>query len=107
MSDTLADDDSLRRVADIGDVPAGDSSVIEVDGERVALFNIDGEYHALDNVCPHQGGPLGKGRVEDNCVYCPWHGWQFDVETGEHVQGEDAAGTYDVVTDAGGIYLWV
>jgi nitrite reductase (NADH) small subunit len=107
MSDTPADDDSLRRVADLGDVPAGDSSVIEVGGERIALFNLDGEYYALDNVCPHQGGPLGNGRVEDNCVYCPWHGWQFDVETGEHVQGEDTVGTYEVVTDTDGIYIRV
>ena len=70
-----------------------------------AVTHYDGEYAALDNNCPHQGGPLGQGRVEDDCVYCPWHGWQFDVETGEHVQGEDTVGTYDVVVEDDGIFV--
>jgi nitrite reductase/ring-hydroxylating ferredoxin subunit len=54
-------------------------------GERiVALFNVDGTFHALDGVCPHQGGPLGKGSISGCVVTCPWHGWQFDVSTGQH-----------------------
>ncbi len=54
-------------------------------GDRiVALFNVDGVFHALDGVCPHQGGPLGKGVLTGCLVTCPWHGWQFDVTTGQH-----------------------
>jgi nitrite reductase (NADH) small subunit len=53
-------------------------------GERiVALFNVGGEFFALDGVCPHQGGPLGKGALEGCILTCPWHGWQFDVTNGE------------------------
>lgn len=99
MTETSENEPSLYRVATVDDLESGTSTVVDVDGEQVALFNVDGEFHALSNVCPHQGGPLGQGRVEDNCVYCPWHGWQFDVETGEHVQGEDTVGTYDVVVE--------
>ena len=56
-----------------------------VAGERiVALFNVDGTFHALDGICPHQGGPLGRGTLSGCIVTCPWHGFQFDVTTGQH-----------------------
>ena len=56
-----------------------------VAGDRiVALYNIDGAFHALDGICPHQGGPLAKGQLTGCVVTCPWHGWQFDVTTGQH-----------------------
>jgi nitrite reductase/ring-hydroxylating ferredoxin subunit len=54
-----------------------------VDGHVVALFNVDGRYHALEGICPHQGGPLGKGSVDGPVVSCPWHGWRFDVRSGQ------------------------
>ena len=49
-----------------------------------ALFNVDGQFFALDGVCPHQGGPLGQGELCGSIVTCPWHGWQFDVEDGKN-----------------------
>jgi nitrite reductase/ring-hydroxylating ferredoxin subunit len=70
-------------VAAVADVPPG-RGVEAVAGDRiVALFNVDGEFFALDGVCPHQGGPLGKGDLQGCIVTCPWHGWQFDVTSGE------------------------
>ena len=53
------------------------------DGTQIAIFNVDGEYFAINNICPHRGGPLGEGDVEGTLVACPWHGWQFDVKTGK------------------------
>jgi nitrite reductase/ring-hydroxylating ferredoxin subunit len=53
-----------------------------VDGRIVAIFNVAGQFHALDGLCPHQGGPLGKGRLDGSMVTCPWHGRQFCVATG-------------------------
>lgn len=71
-------------IAKVDDCPPG-SSLERVAGDRiVALFNVDGEFHALDGVCPHQGGPLGKGSLVGCIVTCPWHGWQFDVRSGKH-----------------------
>lgn len=71
-------------VAKVADCPPG-SSLELVAGDRiVALFNVEGTFHALDGVCPHQGGPLGKGCLAGPIVTCPWHGWQFDVRTGQH-----------------------
>ena len=63
---------------------AGRSSAVptEVEGKQVAVFNVGGQFHAMDGGCPHRGGPLGEGYLEDKVVTCPWHGWRFDVTTG-------------------------
>ena len=72
------------RVASIADCPPGTSRELVVGERIIALYNVDGNIHALDGVCPHQGGPLGKGELVGCVVTCPWHGWQFDVSTGRH-----------------------
>lgn len=71
------------KVAKKSDLPAGRGMVVEVEGREIALFNVDGVFHALDNVCCHRGGPLGEGMLSGHVVACPWHGWQFDVTTGK------------------------
>jgi nitrite reductase/ring-hydroxylating ferredoxin subunit len=50
----------------------------------IAIANVDGVFHAIDGLCPHQGGPLGTGVLCGTTLTCPWHGWQFDVVTGRH-----------------------
>lgn len=50
---------------------------------EIALFNVEGNFHALDNACPHRGGPLGEGALEGRTLTCPWHRWQFNAVTGE------------------------
>jgi nitrite reductase/ring-hydroxylating ferredoxin subunit len=70
------------RVAGTTDVKPGNGIVAEVQGKALAIFNIDGTFHAIDNTCVHRGGPLGEGDVEGCIVTCPWHGWQYDVRTG-------------------------
>jgi nitrite reductase (NADH) small subunit len=73
-----------HRLADVREVPPGTAGEY-VAGERiVALFNVGGAFYALDGICPHQGGPLGKGSLSGCIVTCPWHGFQFDVTTGQH-----------------------
>jgi len=73
-------------VARVGDIPSGKARQVTVDGRWVALFHIDDTYHAVDNLCLHRGGPLCEGVLAGHVVTCPWHGWQFDVRTGELVQ---------------------
>jgi nitrite reductase/ring-hydroxylating ferredoxin subunit len=72
------------RVASIGDIPSGEGRVIEVAGRSVALFNIGGEFYAIDNTCGHRGGPLGDGfcNAANLPIQCPWHGWVYNVSTG-------------------------
>jgi len=72
------------RLAAVSDLPAGSGGEFVAGGRIVALFNVGGQFHALEGICPHQGGPLGKGALAGCIVTCPWHGFQFDVTTGEH-----------------------
>jgi len=78
------------RVAGTADVKPGHSIVAEVNGKTLAVFNVDGKFHAIDNTCLHRGGPLGEGDLEGTVVTCPWHGWQFDVTTGTCVANPGA-----------------
>jgi nitrite reductase (NADH) small subunit len=71
-------------VARLSECPSGTALELVAGGRVIALYNIEGTLHALDGVCPHQGGPLGKGTLEGCIVTCPWHGWQFDVRSGQH-----------------------
>ena len=71
-------------IAAAADCPPG-TSIERVAGDRiVAVANVGGRYHAIDGLCPHQGGPLGRGALAGTVLTCPWHGWQFDVVTGRH-----------------------
>lgn len=78
------------RVAGTTDVKPGHGIVAEVNGKTLAVFNVDGTFHAIDNTCLHRGGPLGEGEVEGSVVTCPWHGWKFDVTTGVCVANPSA-----------------
>lgn len=72
--------------------------LVEVEGNRIALFNLDGEVYALDDACTHVGGPLSEGPVEGEEVECPWHGSRFDIETGEvtSLPAKENVATYQV-----------
>lgn len=73
------------RIASVADVPVGEGRVVEVGERLVALFNVEGTFHALDNTCPHRGGPLGEGDLDGPVVTCPWHAWRWDVRSGVNV----------------------
>ena len=73
-----------HQIASIDACPPGRSLEVVVGDRVIALFNVDGQFFALDGVCPHQGGPLGEGELVGCVVTCPWHGWQFDVKSGQH-----------------------
>ncbi len=74
------------KVARTEEIPEGASKLVEVDMVRVALFNLDGEIYAIEDVCTHDGGPLVEGRVVNGCeVECLRHGARFDIRTGAAV----------------------
>lgn len=94
----------------------------ELDGIEIALFNLNGEYHAVANFCPHQSGPLCEGNVvtdlrraddgwrfevgDEHTIVCPWHGWRFDVTTGYNPQSDRyRVPTYDVEVEDGEIFV--
>lgn len=78
----------VRRGAEMA---AGTARAVRAGAYEVALFNVGGEFYALENVCPHQGGPLADGWLEGTGITCPWHGWCFDVRTGKMALGDFAS----------------
>ncbi len=72
------------RIASVRDISPGTGVELATEGRVIALYHVDGEFFAMDGICPHAGGPLGHGQLEGCVVTCPWHGWQFDVTTGQH-----------------------
>ena len=74
------------RATAIADIAPGTIHQVAVNGKTLAIANVGGEFHAIDNICLHRGGPLGDGPLEGKIVTCPWHGWQYDVTTGRIVQ---------------------
>jgi len=69
-------------VARVDEVPPGCGVSVRVGEREFAVFHSEGRFYVLDGSCPHRGGPLGAGTVDGGSVYCPLHGWKFDLETG-------------------------
>jgi len=94
-----------RRAVDAGrveDLPDGNCKTIELPaGRELALFNINGEFYATENSCPHKGAPLSEGILCEHVIECDWHGWQFDVRTGECLTVPEEVLTYEVVVKDG------
>ena len=92
----------------VGDLPPGTAAAVVVDGQPVALFNLEGTFHALAARCPHRGGPLGEGFLDGSRVSCPWHNYTFEVTTGENVVSADlAVARYEVKVEDGRVFVKV
>ena len=103
-----------HRVADVNELPVGRVKTVTAGTHSFALTNIDGQFTAMDNRCPHQGGPLGEGSIEvgndGQCwLRCPWHGWDFDPTTGRSPGGHEDSGQqlYPVELREDGVYVGV
>lgn len=114
--------DDLHYVAEVDEFEHGDRVIVDLKGREIAVFNVDGEFHALSNYCVHQGGPACEGLIsgslevddemeltynsENKVVSCPWHGWEFEIESGDHLAPTDyRLPTYEVVVHNGAVYL--
>lgn len=88
------------RIRNAAALSPGRSRAVSVGAYEVAIFNVDGEFYALENSCPHQGGPLADGWLEAEVIICPWHGWCFDVRSGKMTLGDYArVATFQVQRD--------
>jgi len=77
-----ATDDGFIDACAIADIPENRARIVCLSGERVAIFKYEGKISAVSNVCQHQNGPLGEGKIVFGCITCPWHGYQYELETG-------------------------
>jgi nitrite reductase/ring-hydroxylating ferredoxin subunit len=108
-------------VAPVSEFPPGERRIVEVGGRSIGVFRVADDFYAIRNRCPHQGGPLCVGplappfsstgprdlRVGEGpmLIACPWHGWEYDLATGQSFMGPRAAGvkSYDVSVEPGGL----
>ena len=93
-------------VANIDDIPKGKGRVFKLEGKSIAVFRVDDRCFAINNICPHQGASLGKGKLKGFVVSCPWHGQLFDIRTGF---GPDGGGycvvSYDVKIEERNVFV--
>ncbi|OGA51150.1 MAG: hypothetical protein A3G24_00440 [Betaproteobacteria bacterium RIFCSPLOWO2_12_FULL_62_13] len=75
----------FEKVAQTNEIEPGQARLVDVKGKKIALFNVEGQFFAIDNTCSHKGGPLAEGEVSGHVVTCPWHHGRFDLRTGEVV----------------------
>ena len=109
-------------VATAEEIAPGARKIVTIGGREIGVFNLNGQYYALRNVCPHKGAPLCKGRQrplmvaaddfdiryerEDEILKCPWHLWEFDIKTGRSMHDENLrAQSYRVSQEDDGIVL--
>lgn len=112
------------KIADVSDFAENGSRIIrEIDGIEIAVFRLEDEYYAVANFCPHQAGPLCEGQLlgdlrgsgdgysftydkQERVISCPWHGWQFDITSGESLQSDQySVPTYEVTVEGEEIYI--
>lgn len=123
MSDDDPDgDEDLHYIAEVDDVPERGPLLVEVEGVEIGIYEVDGAFYAVANYCIHQGGPLCEGQVsgtldvdesyelvytrEEEIVSCPWHGWEFDITTGNHLaRDEFQIPTYDIHQQDGSLFV--
>lgn len=89
---------NYTKVARTDEIAPGEKITVEVDGIEVVIVNLDGEFYAIEDVCTHDGGPLGEGELEGCQLICPRHGARFDVRTGQALTlpAFEPAPTYEV-----------
>lgn len=97
---------SFHRVAAVKDVPLGGGIQVTIDDDDLALFNVGGEFFAIDDLCPHRGAPLSQGFLEQDKVFCPLHCFDFNLKTGEcQVASHLSIATYPTKVENGDVFI--
>lgn len=100
----------FRSVCKVQDVPPGEGKVVALGGKIVAVFRVNDQFYAIDNVCPHIGTSLAGGYVEDGSVTCPWHAWRFRLSDGawaDNPRGKVKVGCYVVRVEGDDVQLQI
>ena len=103
---TTAESSRTIKLGEVSQFPPGSFTRVELpNGDEVAVYNVNGEYYATENFCPHKGALLSDGRLCGHIVECGWHGWQFDVRTGECLTVNEPIRRFLVIEVDGGLWL--
>ena len=94
-------------IGEVKDFGEGTPKLIRVLDRAVSIFNVQGELFAMDDLCPHRGGPLSEGTVKEGQVTCPWHGLTYDLRTGRctHPDGKPNVRTYQLSIQGTEVFL--
>jgi nitrite reductase (NADH) small subunit len=87
------------------DLLPGERRRVEVEDDVICIYNVDGEFYATSNICPHAHGPLHQGFVENKRIACPWHGWSFPLDCDEDDIPRDGLWRYRVHIENGDLYV--
>jgi 3-phenylpropionate/trans-cinnamate dioxygenase ferredoxin component len=98
---------NFQRVARLTDIPDPGRLVVEIDERLVVILHVSGEVFAIDDVCTHDGGPLGEGELDDHTIACPRHGAEFDIRTGAALTMPATRPTkaHDVKVEGGDVFV--
>ncbi|MBK8312547.1 MAG: Rieske 2Fe-2S domain-containing protein [Acidobacteria bacterium] len=99
-------DKRLYKIATKDEIKPGSGKSVNVGRDTIAIFNFDGEFYALDDLCPHRGAPLCEGFLDAGKVFCPWHCFDFNLKTGEsETIPSMRVQAYELKIDGDDIYL--
>jgi len=94
------------RICQASEVPSEGAKLVTLNQQEIAIIGRDGTFYAIENRCPHKGGPLGLGRVKNGIITCPWHRFRFELESGKSVTNQAMrATTYRIVVEQGDLLL--
>ena len=96
----------FTKLAPLSELPApNEAKEISCGDKEICVANVGGQFFALDNTCIHQGGPLGEGVIEKGKIVCPWHGWAYDLKTGELAPGRPGVKAYPLKIENGALLI--
>lgn len=95
----------MNAVCSVADVPLGEGRAVTIEGRRIAVFHTESGWYALEDSCPHRGGPLSDGILADRCVACPLHDRRFDLASGSALSGGAPAIPHRVVLRGNDVHL--
>lgn len=116
----------MKQIGTLDDFPEGEGTKVDVDGIDIAVFNVDGELYGVHNLCPHRRLPLdaigrpkhpytnsdedesetiGEINETEECIRCPWHGMEFDLETGSNPATKKQVATFDIQVDGSDVFV--
>ena len=101
----MNDDPRWRKALEPDELPEGRVKQVRIGEKEFCLVHFQGQYAALNNECAHQGGPLGRGEIEDGRLVCPWHSWQFEPLTGNLIGYDHGVGSHPVEVRPDGVYV--
>ena len=103
----MREEGDFVKVANTNEIKPLQMKEVDVDGQKILIANVNGEYYALGSICTHEGGPLADGTLQDYEVECPWHGSKFDIRTGKvtNPPADEPEPSYEIKVDGSQILI--